>query len=138
MAISGHVPVGFPEITYCPRLPFRYAQLNETLCSFPGFLPLFPDIAPEPSSQPFIPSLHRCFHTRDSEVTKPAPDVDLYLLHHYSDISTLTAGSQFFQLCLGFLQIPPHDGHPCLWLNLPATGRLRDFHPRERALTGRT
>ena len=38
----------------------------------------------------------------------------------------------------GFLQIPPHDGHPCLWLALPATGRTRDFHPRERALTGRT
>ena len=37
-----------------------------------------------------------------------------------------------------FLQIPPHDGNPCLWLNLPATGRLLDFHPRERALTGRT
>ena len=38
----------------------------------------------------------------------------------------------------GFLQIPPHDGHLCLWLNLPATGRTRDFHPIERALTGRT
>ena len=38
----------------------------------------------------------------------------------------------------GFLQIPPHDGHPCLWLDLPATGRPRDFHPIERALTGRT
>ena len=25
----------------------------------------------------------------------------------------------------GFLQIPPHDGHPCLWLALPATGRTR-------------
>ena len=38
----------------------------------------------------------------------------------------------------GFLQIPPHDGHPCLWLILPTTGRIRDFHPIERALTGRT
>ena len=36
------------------------------------------------------------------------------------------------------ISIPPHDGHPCLWLTLPATGRLRDFHPKERALTGRT
>ena len=36
----------------------------------------------------------------------------------------------------GFLQIPPHSGHPCLWLTLPTTGRLRDFHPIERALTG--
>ena len=44
----------------------------------------------------------------------------------------------FGPLKSGFLQIPPHNGHPCLWLSLPATGRLRDFHPRERALTGRT
>lgn len=44
----------------------------------------------------------------------------------------------FQPLKSGFLQILPHDGHPCLWLNLPATGRLRDFHPTERALTGRT
>ena len=38
----------------------------------------------------------------------------------------------------GFLQIPPRDGHPCLWLTLPAAGCVRDFHPIERALTGRT
>ena len=38
----------------------------------------------------------------------------------------------------GFLQIPPHGGHPCLWLTLPAAGRARDFHPIERALAGRT
>lgn len=38
----------------------------------------------------------------------------------------------------GFLQIPPYDGHPCLWLNLPATGRLWDLHPGERAPIGRT
>ena len=44
----------------------------------------------------------------------------------------------FQPLKSGFLQIPLHNGHPCLWLSLPATGRLRDFHPRERALTGRT
>ena len=38
----------------------------------------------------------------------------------------------------GFLQIPPRDGRLCLWLTLPAAGRVRDFHPRERALAGRT
>ena len=37
----------------------------------------------------------------------------------------------------GFLQIPPYDGHPCLWLNPPATGRLQDLHPGERASIGR-
>ena len=38
----------------------------------------------------------------------------------------------------GFLRIPSRDGHPCLWLTLPAAGRARDFHPIERALAGRT
>ena len=37
-----------------------------------------------------------------------------------------------------FLQIPPRDGHPCLRLTLPTAGRVRDFHPIERALAGRT
>ena len=27
-----------------------------------------------------------------------------------------------------FLQIPPHDGHPCLRLTIPATERVVDFH----------
>ena len=44
----------------------------------------------------------------------------------------------FNSAAIGFLQIPPHDGHPCLWLTLPAVGRARDFHPTERALVGRT
>ena len=104
MAVLSHVPVGFPAIAYCPCLPFWYTQLNETPCSLSGSLPLFPDIASKPSSQPFIPSLHCCLHACNPEVTKPAPDVDLYSLHHHSDISALTAGSQLFQLCFGFLQ----------------------------------
>ena len=29
------------------------------------------------------------------------------------------------------------DGHPSLWLTLPAAGRVQDVHPIERALTGR-
>ncbi|HHT25192.1 MAG TPA: HTH domain-containing protein [Clostridiaceae bacterium] len=27
-----------------------------------------------------------------------------------------------------FLQIPPHDGHPCLLLILPTARRIEDFH----------
>src|SRR5690606_19102675 len=38
----------------------------------------------------------------------------------------------------GFLQIPPHSGHPCLWLTLPTAERVRDFHPRVIAHAGRT
>ena len=68
MAVLSHVPVGFPAIAYCPCLPFRYTQLNEALCSLSGSLPLFPDIASKPSSQPLIPSLHCCLHTDEYEV----------------------------------------------------------------------
>ena len=35
-------------------------------------------------------------------------------------------------------KIPPHDGHPCLWLTLPAVGCIWDFHPIERPLVGRS
>ena len=29
---------------------------------------------------------------------------------------------------VGFLQIPPHDGHPCLWLTVPTAKSVADFH----------
>ena len=33
-----------------------------------------------------------------------------------------------------FLQIPPHDGHPCCSaIHFPLSGRVRDLHPLERA-----
>ncbi|MCL2426947.1 MAG: hypothetical protein FWD05_11500, partial [Oscillospiraceae bacterium] len=38
----------------------------------------------------------------------------------------------------GFLQIPPRNGHPCLWLTLAAAGCARDFNPRDCARAGRT
>ncbi|MCX6990789.1 MAG: hypothetical protein NTX49_07005, partial [Chlamydiae bacterium] len=31
-------------------------------------------------------------------------------------------------LCYGFLQIPPHDGHPCQSLIVPLIGPIEDFH----------
>lgn len=68
------------------------------------FLLLLPNVAAESSSQPAIPFLHRRFHACNPEVAKPAPYVDLYFLHHGSDITAPTAGSQFFQLLLCFLQ----------------------------------
>lgn len=37
-----------------------------------------------------------------------------------------------------FLQIPPHDGHPCSWLILLAAKRIADFHRRVCAHAGRT
>ena len=38
----------------------------------------------------------------------------------------------------GFLQIPPHDGHPCLRLTVPTAKSVVDFHHRVIAHAGRT
>ena len=38
----------------------------------------------------------------------------------------------------GFLQIPPRGGHPCLWLTVPATESVVDFHHQVVAHAGRT
>src|SRR5215469_10459798 len=38
----------------------------------------------------------------------------------------------------GFLQIPPRDGHPCLWLTLPAAIYVEDFHLQVIAHAGHT
>ena len=38
----------------------------------------------------------------------------------------------------GFLQIPPRGGHPCLWLTVPATKPVVDFHHQVIAHAGRT
>ena len=37
-----------------------------------------------------------------------------------------------------FLQIPPRDGHPCLWLTVPATESVVDFHHQVVDHAGRT
>ena len=36
------------------------------------------------------------------------------------------------------LQIPPHDGHPCLWLILLAAKRIANLHRQVCAHAGRT
>ncbi|SCA63932.1 hypothetical protein SCG7086_BJ_00120 [Chlamydiales bacterium SCGC AG-110-P3] len=35
----------------------------------------------------------------------------------------------FIRAAFCFLQIPPHDGHPCFPLTVPPFGPVRDFHP---------
>jgi hypothetical protein len=47
----------------------------------------------------------------------------------------------FFGVAFGqmdFLQIPPHDGHPCPWLALPLIGCAEDSHLLDLRPTGRT
>ena len=39
---------------------------------------------------------------------------------------------------VGFLQIPPHDGHPCLWLTVPTAKSVADFHRQVVAHAERT
>ena len=41
-------------------------------------------------------------------------------------------------LTSSFLQIPPHGGHPCLRLTLPATELVVDFHHQVTAHAERT
>ena len=38
----------------------------------------------------------------------------------------------------GFLRIPSCDGHPCLWLTVPATESVVDFHHQVVVHAGRT
>ncbi len=38
----------------------------------------------------------------------------------------------------GFLQIPPRDGHPCLWLTVPTAKSVADFHRQVIAHAGLT
>ena len=39
---------------------------------------------------------------------------------------------------MGFLQIPPHDGHPCPWLTVPTAKSVADFHRQVIAHAERT
>ena len=51
-------------------------------------------------------------------------------------ISSFCTPDQMF--AAGFLQIPPHDGHPCLvGYTLPAIGRVTDLHRLENVRAGR-
>ncbi|MGJ9386240.1 hypothetical protein, partial [Salipaludibacillus sp. CF4.18] len=44
----------------------------------------------------------------------------------FSLVSNFCSSPQDF--ASGFLQIPPHDGHPCLPLTVPTTKSVVDFH----------
>ena len=57
------------------------------------------------------------------------------------NVSVIFAASLICDFCpsdqsfaYSFLQIPSHDGHPyCSAIHFPLSGRVRDFHPLERA-----
>ena len=57
------------------------------------------------------------------------------------NVSVIFAASLICDFCpsdrsfaYSFLQIPSHDGHPCCSaIHFPLSGRVRDFHPLERA-----
>ena len=59
------------------------------------------------------------------------------LIHASQPIrTTFTFTGQWF--ASGFLQTPPHDDALAIGCTLPTAGRVRDFHPLERALAGHT
>ena len=97
-------PIGLSRVRHLTGAPFRHAQLHKVLHSRSRLLPLFPDIHPDPPTKPAVPFLRGRLHACDSEVAKPSADEDLYILHHFADVSALTAGSQLFQLLLCFPQ----------------------------------
>ena len=55
--------------------------------------------------------------------------------HHGLICDFCSSGRDF---AADFLQIPPRNGHPCLWLILLAAKRIADFHRRVCAHAGRT
>ena len=57
------------------------------------------------------------------------------LIHASQPIRTTFTGQWFAS---GFLQTPPHDNALAIGCTLPTAGRVRDFHPLERAPAGRT
>ena len=127
---SGKTPVLWPLLTSCRSLLLRIFFLASArpprvlTRSFPLYLPHLPQMIP-------------CSYWALFCAANSPSFTALYAIS-VRQARVLPIRGTFQPLKSGFLQIPPHDGHPCLWLNLPATGRLRDFHPTERALTGRT
>ena len=57
------------------------------------------------------------------------------LIHASQPIRTTFTGQWFAS---GFLQTPPHGDALAIGCTLPTAGRVRDFHPLERAPAGRT
>ena len=95
-------PIGFAGIGNLCCTPFRKAELYKVIEPRSRSLPLFPDIHSETAAQLFIPALHCIAHTCYSEIAKPSSDEYSHIVHHLTDVSALTAGSQFFELLLCF------------------------------------
>jgi hypothetical protein len=96
---------------------FRLTQISpgKNADLHPMYLPHLPQCAPGSGRVSF------CF------ANSPA--------HHGLICGFCSSGRDF---AAGFLQIPPHDGHPCLGLILLAAKRIADSHRRVCARAGRT
>ena len=84
-------------------------------------------------------------------ITFPSSVCHIYMLGFGQYGTLLCAASSSVLPCLicdfcssdrgfasGFLQIPPRDGHPCLWLTVPTAKPVADFHRRVITHAGRT
>jgi hypothetical protein len=88
------------------------------------------------------PGTHTFFHTYTCPVycwrSVQLLDFSLYggLIHASQPIRDFCSSGQCF--ASGFLQTPSHDDALAFGCILPTAGRIRDFHPLERAPAGRT
>ena len=56
-----------------------------------------------------------------------------YILYNQQSVGSTLHNNLLF-ITYSFLQIPPHDGHPCCSaIHFPLPGHVQDFHLRERA-----
>ena len=118
---SGNCPIPLLSVSIPVCLPLGPFQFHQVLFSRPWILPLFPDAAPESAAQ-------------------PAPDwASLYVgnlpslmaLYAISIRQNRVSPPSFFRFRLATDTLD-------LSYILPTAGRIRVFHPLERALTGRT
>ena len=100
---SSDPPIALPIAPF-PSVVLGNAKHFQSISPRFWQFPLLPNIHPETAAQPFIPTFHRVSHTRNVEVAKLSANEDFYLVYDHADVSALTAGSQFFEFLLCFLQ----------------------------------
>ena len=93
-------PVSFPRIAVSVGFPMRHTKLFKIGNSCPWSFPLFSDIHAYSAAKPSVPVVYCALHIRNCIVIEPSLHKCFHLLHDYSYIPALTAGSQFSELLL--------------------------------------
>ena len=101
---------------------------------------MLPDTHTQPITDSCVQFFTESFHTTYLEVVNP-PSYKLVIRLRCFVPTYLSQPSLICDFCpsdqrfaYSFLQILPHDRHPCCSaIHFPLSGRVRDFHPLERA-----